>query len=43
MSMKVEVRPMDMAAPFCSFTAARYAKYIHWMASCVFLAGPEMS
>ena len=25
-SMKVEVRPSDIAAPFCSFTAARYAK-----------------
>ena len=43
MSKKVDTRPMDMAAPFCSLMAARYPKYSHWNASLVSLAGAEMS
>ena len=32
-----------MAAPFCSFIAAKYAKYVHCTASFEFLAGLEIS
>ena len=43
MSKKVEILPMEFAAPFCSLTAPRYPKYSHCTASRAFSAGREMS
>ena len=38
-SKKASSRPREMAAPSCSLTAARYAKYVHWIACLAFAAG----
>ena len=43
MSRNVVTRPSDIAAPFWSFIAARYAKYVHCTASLKSDAGFETS
>ena len=42
-SKNVDTLPILIAAPFCCFIAAKYAKYVHCTASFEFLAGLEIS
>ena len=43
MSKNVETLPKLIAAPFWSFIAPKYAKYVHWNASWAFFAGLDIS